>query len=108
MLYLQSGNASCPNWPDPQDPGRGNPQLERCRQQFITTTDPTSGKIIGSPDKVAWYDPRLRDWYKLIVAKGGAHWSEIYIFAEDNSVGITAAMEIMTATGDFLGVFGKS
>jgi hypothetical protein len=110
MLYVQSGNASCPNWEDPQVPGRGNPQLERCLQLFFTTTDSTTGKPNGPPGRVDWYDPRLRDWYKMIIDKGegGAQWSEIYVFNEDSSAGITAAKEMRTATGDLLGVFGKS
>jgi hypothetical protein len=112
VFYVKSGNASCPNWPAPA-PGKGNYQLERCRQVFSTTTDPITGKATGPPDYVDWYDPRLRPWYTEIVDKGGAHWSEIYVFVSEGSStaassGITASREILTANGDFLGVFGKA
>jgi len=105
LVYAQSGNASCPNWPAPP-PGKGNHQLERCRKKYKTTTDPVSGTATGPPDSVSWYDPRLRSWYQPTIDAGGVRWSSIYLFSDD-SVGITAGKEITTVNGDLLGVFGK-
>lgn len=108
LHYAESGNSSCPNWPDPQTPGTGNPQKERCRKIYDTTTSPVTGKATGPPDRVQWYDPRKRSWYQPTIEAGGAQWSPIYIFAEEGSpVGITAAKEIRTETNDLLGVFGE-
>ena len=64
----------------------------------LPTGPRTGGKV---------YDPRIRPWYVAAMnATGGSAWSDVYIFAEDGSVGITAARQILTSTNQLLGVSG--
>jgi hypothetical protein len=95
VLYnMFSGNASCPD----------NGIDIRCRKVYRNATDQTSGKITGVPSQYEIYDPRYRPWY--IASQNGQYYAEPYLFSEDNNLGITAVRPIISATGQFLGVFG--
>ncbi|MEM9539384.1 MAG: ATP-binding protein [Cyanobacteria bacterium P01_E01_bin.42] len=50
------------------------------------------------------YDPRKRPWYTSAVEERKAVWSEIYPFAADLSLGISASLPIYDARGELQGV----
>lgn len=93
LFYMASGNASCPE--------HGIDM--RCRYTYSNSTSQVNGKAIGPPTLYETYDPRYRPWY--IAAQDGKLWSEPYVFAEDEELGITAVRPILSETNQFLGVF---
>ncbi|MBP0022369.1 MAG: response regulator [Cyanobacteria bacterium SBLK] len=50
------------------------------------------------------YDPRRRPWYTSAVKERKAVWSEIYPFAADLSLGISASLPIYNSQGELQGV----
>lgn len=51
------------------------------------------------------YDPRQRPWYEASEASEEPTWSEIYLFFEPPSLGITAASPVYSESGDLEAVF---
>lgn len=50
------------------------------------------------------YDPRTRPWYEAAAEGKQPIWSEIYVFADPPSLGITHALPFHNQAGDLLGV----
>ena len=50
------------------------------------------------------YDARDRPWYKAAVSKGGAAWSEVFPYVDENILGIAATKPIYDDTGTLQGV----
>ncbi len=60
------------------------------------------------PDSVdtlqSGYDPRSRGWFKQAVSSNGLIWTDVYLFASDNMLGISAAVPIRDSAGRPKGV----
>ena len=50
------------------------------------------------------YDPRTRGWYQEAVKAGSLVWTNVYLFASDNMLGISNAVPIRNAEGKLQGV----
>jgi len=50
------------------------------------------------------YDPRTRGWYRGAVAAKGRIWTDVYLFASDNMLGISNAVPIYGPAGTVEGV----
>lgn len=48
----------------------------------------------GAQDLATGYDPRTRGWYRDAVTTGGQIWTNVYLFASDNMLGISNAVPI--------------
>jgi hypothetical protein len=80
-----------------------------CVITYENSTSHANGFVNGAPSKVAKYDPRVRPWYKSAktdTTYGGTAWYGLYEFASDGAIGITAAAQIISSSGEFLGVTG--
>lgn len=53
------------------------------------------------------YDARDRPWYKAAVAKGGPAWSDIFLYTNENILGIAATKPIYDDTGTLQGVLSS-
>jgi len=91
-----------------------------CRSWFgidpdtgTSSTNPITGKVQGPPTAGVGYDPTVRPWYINSISSSapGAVWSAPYVFsagddAADTPLGITATRQVITSSGQTLGVFG--
>ena len=100
LSYMKDENATCNYKPY---------NISRlCRMYYLNATDQTTGAIVGKPSSAKVYDTRIRPWYvgaKAGTVNGGTFWSPIYGF-HSGGVGITAAQQILSSSGSFLGVVG--
>jgi hypothetical protein len=100
LVYTKDENATCDY--KPYNISRS------CRFSYLNATNPTTGAIAGKPSSARSYDPRVRSWYvgaKADTVNGGTFWSSVYGFAS-GGVGITAAQQLLSSSGSFLGVVG--
>jgi methyl-accepting chemotaxis protein len=58
----------------------------------------------GELVRVQEYDPRTRPWYKAAAEQGGPTWSDIYVFADPPSLGITHSVPFFAEGESLLGV----
>jgi adenylate cyclase len=58
----------------------------------------------GFPDSVEsldrGYDPRARGWYRDAVAAGGGVWTDVYLLASDNMLGVSHAVPVYTGRAE--------
>ncbi len=59
-----------------------------------------------TPDIHKVFDPRTRPWYEGAVTTGGAHWTNVYLFASTQKPGITASIPIYDDHRKAIGVSG--
>ena len=94
--YQRDANYSCP----------GVPRFCCETYKNASATDQETGHVIGDPTLLEEFDTRVRPWYKDSMARGDI-WSQPYPFTSNSQqLGISAARQIITASGKLLGVFG--
>ena len=98
FAYVQSRNASCVEFN----------LTFKCLLFYENTTDSVTGRISGLPSVGLSYDPTVRPWYIKSMATKSPAWTDPYAFIGTGAtvLGITASRPIVTAAGDYLGVFG--
>ncbi|MDB9312798.1 cache domain-containing protein [Spirulina sp. CS-785/01] len=84
-------------WLRPPGPSQDNPTTE------IYTLD-TQGNPQTLQDTI-FYDPRQRPWYQKAVELEEFTWSQIYVFAQTNDLGMGAAFPYYNPPGQLQGVF---
>jgi len=90
-----------------------NTPITGCFVQWDNATNPITGAHEGGPTQATSFDSRVRSWYKASkknteVTGGalGAIWSDPYLFIQTGTLGLTAARQLVTKDGDFVGVAG--
>ena len=68
--------------------------------------DPGTGRSRPSPRVTGPYDPRDRDWYRLVAADGQPHWTDVYRFATSGRLGVTYAQPIFNEDGSLWAILG--
>ncbi|HUX20486.1 MAG TPA: cation:dicarboxylase symporter family transporter, partial [Spirochaetia bacterium] len=64
-----------------------------------------SAQFPDSTDSLAQgYDPRSRGWYQDAAKSGKLIWTDVYLFASDNTLGISTAIPIQDSKGRLEGV----
>jgi hypothetical protein len=97
LTFMKDANNSCIEWNI----------TSRCREFYGgNSTDPFTGIISGPITDAKEYDPRRRPWYIDSLSRGSV-WTDPYLFADELTMGITAAQKIITYNGELLGVIGS-
>lgn len=78
--------------------------VETAPDRVIFTLD-DNGQIVNEIGREP-YDPRQRIWYETAIEAGDFIWSDIYIYAGQPILGLTAAQPTYDEEGQLRGVFG--
>ncbi|MFH1539625.1 MAG: adenylate/guanylate cyclase domain-containing protein [bacterium] len=78
--------------------------LKPCVKSVWKHRDKAGNIVSVEPDPAYAYDPRLRPWYTSTKANKTLTWTDLYVFASDNTIGISAAIPLYK-NGELSGVF---
>ena len=99
MLYAtQDENATC-----------GGAVSSHCTMGYKNSTSPLNGAIVGPPSSIESYNCNSRPWYvgaEEDTENGGTFWTGAYLYSGGDQIGITAAQQLLSSSGSFLGVVG--
>lgn len=68
--------------------------------------NPSARRWLAEDLESASYDPRLRPWYKAAVKEGGPIWTNAYVFASSQKLGVSFARPIYDKDGELFAVLG--
>ena len=80
-----------------------------CTMGYKNSTSPLNGAIVGPPSSIFSFNCNSRPWYvgaEEDTENGGTFWTGAYLYSSGDQIGITAAQQLLSSSGSFLGVVG--
>lgn len=101
LTYLKNSNSSCEEFEPPYN------FSSHCLRVYYNSTKQSTGLIDGKASITFQYYAQKRPWY-LGVKENNAdsQWSELYAFVPSGGLGMSAAKQLLTNNGEFIGVVG--